>query len=602
MSVAANANSEPPVDVEALRAKYREERDKRLRPDGNAQFVEIADEFAHFEEDPFAPADTRRAPLRDGVDVAIVGGGFSGLLAGARLRQAGVERIRIIESGSDVGGTWYWNQYPGVQCDIESYIYLPLLEELGYMPKEKYSYGPEIHEHAHRIADKFGLLDDAVLSTHVTSATWDVHEAAWLIETDHDDRITAQWLVMATGPLSKPKLPGIPGIQSFKGHAFHTSRWDYSYTGGDTWGELTRLTDKRVGLIGTGATAVQCIPHLGEWAQHLYVFQRTPSSIDVRGNRPTDPAWVESLASGWQQERIENFGVIVSGGHQEVDLVSDGWTDIIRNLSGLADRSGGAMSPEEIAEQVELADFAKMSEIRARVDEVVRDPATAEALKPWYRQFCKRPCFHDHYLETFNRSNATLVDTQGKGVERITENAVVVHGTEFEVDCLIFATGFEVGTTYTRRSGCELYGRDGLLLSDKWGSQVATFQGLLSHGFPNCFFMGGIQSGVTPNFTELYNEQSRHIGYVVGSVRDGGAHTVEPTAAAEAEWLETLDRSSAGRSSFQSDCTPGYYNNEGRPGEGPGWFGGNYGGTSQAFFQILRDWRDADDLAGLDVS
>ena len=593
-------DAEGQLDVEALRAKYRAERNKRLRTDANAQYVEMAGAFARFDKDPAAPADASRSPLTDHVDVAIVGGGFSGLLAGARLREVGVDRIRIIEAGADVGGTWYWNRYPGAQCDIESYIYLPLLEELGYIPTEKYVYGPEIHEHARRIAERFGLLDEAVLSTHVTSATWQDDAGRWLIETDHGDRMTAQWLVMATGPLSKPKLPGIPGIESFGGHAFHTSRWDYDYTGGDTTGGLVKLADKRVGIIGTGATAVQCIPHLGAWAQELFVFQRTPSSIDVRGNRLTEAEWAAALTPGWQQERIENFGIIVSGGHQDVDLVSDGWTDILRNLSGLADRSGAEMSPEEIAAQVELADFAKMEQIRARVDDIVRDPATADALKPWYRQFCKRPCFHDDYLATFNRANVTLVDTQGRGVEQITERGVVVAGVEYELDCLIFATGFEVGTEYTRRAACELHGRDGLTLSEKWGRQVATFQGLLSRGFPNVVFMGGIQSGVSPNFTELYNEQSQHVAYVIGRARRDGARIVEPSEAAEQAWLETITSSNAGRSSFQSECTPGYYNNEGRPGEGPGWFGGNYGGGAQAFFTILRDWRDADDLAGLE--
>ncbi len=590
------------LDVDALRAKYRAERDKRVRPDGNAQYVEIAGRFAHFDRDPYAPADTSRPARTDHVDVVIVGAGFSGLLAGARLRDEGVERIRLIDAAGDVGGTWYWNRYPGAQCDIESYIYLPLLEELGYLPKEKYSYGPEIFEHARRIAEHYRLLDDALFSTHLTSAVWDEASARWVIETDHGDRMTADWVVMATGPLSKPKLPGIPGIETYQGHAFHTSRWDYAYTGGDTTGGLAKLADKRVAVIGTGATAVQCIPHLGQWAQQLFVFQRTPSSVDVRGNRPTDPDWAASLQPGWQQERIENFGIIVSGGHQDVDLVSDGWTDILRNLSALADRSGSGMTPEEIAARVELADFAKMEQIRARVDAIVHDPATAEALKPWYRQFCKRPCFHDDYLATFNRPNVTLVDTHGTGVERITERGVVVDGVEYEVDCIVFATGFEVGTDYTRRAACELHGRDGLMLSDKWGRRVATFHGLLSRGFPNVLFMGGIQAGVSPNFTELYNEQSRHVGYVVGRARRAGLRTVEPTADAEDAWLDTIARSNAGRSSFQQECTPGYYNNEGRPGEGPGWFGGNYGGGAQAYFTILRDWRAADDLAGLATS
>lgn len=589
-------------DPAALRAKYRAERDKRLRADGNAQYREVAGELARYLDDPNAVPGFERPALRDDVEVLIVGGGFSGLLAAARLRSVGIEGLRIVESGADFGGTWYWNQYPGVQCDIESYIYLPLLEELGYMPKEKYAYGPEIWAHCQSIAEHFDLYRGALFQTVVTDLEWDEQTAHWIVRTSQHDEMRARFVVMGIGALNRPKLPGIPGIESFAGHSFHTSRWDYAYTGGDTTGGLTKLTDKVVGIIGTGATAVQCIPHLGQWSKHLYVFQRTPSSVDVRGNRPTDPEWAKSLAPGWQQQRIENFGIIVTGGVQDEDLVSDGWTDILRNLSALGQLSGSALTPQEIAAQIELADFNKMEQIRARVDAVVEDRATADALKPYYRQFCKRPCFHDDYLPTFNRSNVTLVDTDGKGVERITPRGVVVAGREYPVDCLIYATGFEVGTDYTRRASCDARGRGGLLLSEKWGRQVATFHGLISRGFPNLLFMGGIQSGVSPNFTELYNEQSQHVAYLIDRVRRAGITTIEPTEEAEVEWLRTIQASNAGRGSFQSDCTPGYYNNEGRPGEGPGWFGGNYGGGAQAFFTILRDWRANDDLAGLETS
>jgi cyclohexanone monooxygenase len=278
-----------------------------------------------------------------------------------------------------------------------------------------------------------------------------------------------------------------------------------------------------------------------------------------------------------------------------------GWTEIIRNLSSLGSRGGGDLSPEELVAQIELADFAKMEQIRARVDTVVDDEATAEALKPYYRQFCKRPCFHDDYLPTFNRPNVTLVDTGGTGVECIIEHGVVVDGTEYEIDCVIIATGFEVGTDFTRRAGCEIHGRDGLTLSEKWANGVSTFHGLLSRGFPNCFFMGGIQSGITPNFTELYNEQSRHIAYVVDRVLDDGDSTVEPSEDAEAAWVRAIHGSAAARSHFQQDCTPGYYNNEGKPGEGPGWFGGHFGGGAQAFFALLRQWRAEEDLEGIEI-
>ncbi|MFP6625263.1 MAG: NAD(P)/FAD-dependent oxidoreductase [Myxococcota bacterium] len=589
-------------DPDALREKYAQERDKRLRTDGNDQYLEVAGDFAQYLDDPAAESGSTREPLTDDIEVAVVGGGFSGLLVGARLRAAGIESLRMIEMGADFGGTWYWNRYPGAQCDIESYIYLPLLEELNYVPKEKYAYRAEIHAHSQAIARHYGLYEGACFETQVTEIRWNEKAARWTLSTNRGDHITARFVCMAMGPLSRPKLPGIPGIETFAGHAFHTSRWDYDYTGGDSQGNLTGLRDKRVGVIGTGATAVQCIPHLGEAAEQLYVFQRTPSSIDVRGNRPTDPEWAESLERGWQKHRIDNFSILVSGGFQEEDLVSDGWTDIIRNLSGLAEGGDLGASPEEIAAKVELADFQKMEQIRARVDSLVSDPETAEALKPYYRQFCKRPCFHDDYLPTFGRPNVTLVDTQGRGVERITERAIVVDGKEYEVDCLIYATGFEVGTDYARRAGCEIIGREGLSLTSKWAKQVSTFQGLLSRGFPNCFLMGGMQSGITPNFTELYTEQSQHIAYIIAHASKHAVRTVETSEQAEADWVKQIFGSGAPTGGFGVDCTPGYYNNEGQPGAGPGWFGGNFPGNAQQFFKVLREWRDQGDLEGLELA
>ena len=601
MAVDSAALPDLGFDPDALREKYKREREKRTRSDGNDQYREAAGEFARYLDDPGAEEATRE-PIREETDVAIIGGGFSGLLTAARLRTLGVEDLRILETGSDFGGTWYWNRYPGAQCDIESYIYLPLLEELGYIPKEKYSYRNEIFAHGQAIAKHFDLYRAACFQTRATELRWDGEAGRWLVSTSRGDEIRARFVCMAIGPLSRPKLPGIPGLSDFAGHSFHTSRWDYGYTGGDSEGNLTGLRDKRVGVIGTGATAVQCVPHLGASAQQLSVFQRTPSSIDVRGNRPTDPDWVKSLEPGWQKERVDNFGILVSGGFQEVDLVSDGWTDIIRKLSGLAEMTGGlGSSPEELAAKIELADFEKMNEIRARVDALVKDPEAAESLKPYYRQFCKRPCFHDDYLETFNRPNVTLVDTDGKGVERITENGVVVAGVEYPLDCLIFATGFEVGTDYTQRAGCEIVGRDGLTLASKWGKEVSTFHGMVSRGFPNCFFMGGIQSAITPNFMELYNEQSQHIAYVIDHGLSNDLLSLEASEQAEAAWVRTIKESSLGYQQFSLDCTPGYYNNEGKPGEGPGWFGGNYAATSQVFFQLLKEWRDKGDLEGLDL-
>ncbi|OHB27153.1 MAG: monooxygenase [Phenylobacterium sp. RIFCSPHIGHO2_01_FULL_69_31] len=588
-------------DPNALREKYRAERDKRLRADASEQYVEIAGKFAHYLEDPYVQP-IERAPIDEAVEVVVIGGGFGGQLAAARLREAGVQDIRIIEKGGDFGGTWYWNRYPGAACDIESYIYLPLLEEVGYLPVEKYSRAPEILRHSRAIGEKFDLYKGALFQTEVKELRWDEAAARWTVSTNRGDALRARFVVMANGPLHRPKLPGIPGVESFKGHSFHTSRWDYEYTGGDSNGGLTGLKDKRIGIIGTGATAVQCVPHLGEWAKELYVFQRTPSSIDVRNNRPTDPEWAASLQPGWQQERMDNFNVLVSGGFADKDLVNDGWTDIIGNILLLARKKAEAGEKvENPAELMQLADFKKMEQVRARVDAVVEDPAKAEALKPWYNQFCKRPCFHDEYLTTFNRPNVHLIDTKGRGVERITENAIVVDGKEYEVDCLIYATGFEVGTDYTRRSGYELYGRGGQTLTDKWKNGAETLHGVLSRGFPNCFIVSNVQSGFSANFPHMINEQSKHIAYLVKSAMERQARVVEPSEEAEQAWVDTIVKLAVMREQFLKECTPGYYNNEGKP-EAMTAKNGSYGAGPVAFTKVLEDWRAEGSLKGLELT
>ena len=594
-------------DPAALKAKYLEERDKRLRDDGNEQYVEVTAEFSHYVDDPYVEPGFSRAPLHDEVEVAIIGGGFGGLLMAARLREAGFDDIRMIEKAGDFGGTWYWNRYPGAMCDVESYCYLPLLEELDYMPKHKYSFAPEILQHSKRIARHYNLYENACLQTAITQLSWDAQDNRWIIETDRNDRMRARYVAMANGPLSRPKLPGIQGINDYKGHTFHTSRWDYNYTGGNSFGNLSGLKDKRVGIIGTGATAVQCIPHLGEWAKQLYVFQRTPSSIDERNNHDTDQAWAKSLEPGWQQKRMDNFNVLVSGGDQPEDLVADGWTDIMRNLTGIAAKLasrklGRRLTKGERAELMELADYKKMNAVRARAQKIVNDEKTAELLQPWYRQFCKRPCFHDEYLDTYNRGNVTLVDTNGRGVERLTETGVVANGEHFEVDCLIFATGFEVGTSYTRRSGYDIVGRGGQTLSEHWQEGLRTFQGLTSHGFPNCFFLGFTQTAVTVNVPHALNEQAKHVAHILQAARDRGTPTVEPTAQAEEDYVQEIAKSANVGARFYAECTPGYYNSEGKRGNRSGFFSDMHSAGAIKFFKLLKDWRDEGSLEGLDLS
>ena len=585
-------------DPVALREKYKQEREKRLREDGNEQYIEVKGDFAKYIDDPYVDP-IERDPVSDEVDVLIIGGGFGGLLAGARLREAGVKDIRIVEKGGDFGGTWYWNRYPGAQCDIEAYVYLPLLEELGYMPKEKYTHAPEILAHSSNIGKHFDLYNKALFQTQVTEMQWDDVTARWTVSTNRGDKVRARFVAMANGPLDRPKLPGIPGIATYKGHTFHTSRWDYDYTGGTSEGDLTKLKNKRIAIIGTGATAVQCVPHVGAAAKQLYVFQRTPSGIDVRGNSPTDPEWAANLKPGWQKERMENFNALVSGVPQAEDLVNDGWTDLIGKMVEMFKKGSGG-SDRGIAEIMELANFEKMNEIRARAEELVNDPNTAEDLKPYYAMFCKRPCFHDDYLPTFNRPNVELIDTDGQGVERITEKGIVVNGKEYEVDCIIFGTGFEVGTDYARRAGYEIIGKNGQKLSEKWADGMKSFHGMQSRGFPNCFLMSAQQGGFSANYPHLLNEIAVHLAHIISHAIDSEFKTVEASDQAENSWVDGIINSSGPRMQIGGEgCTPGYYNNEGKPNP-IAKYSAFYSGGSIEFWKLLAQWRDEGNFEGIE--
>ncbi|MFO1013963.1 MAG: NAD(P)/FAD-dependent oxidoreductase [Caulobacteraceae bacterium] len=592
-----------PIDKAALKAKYRAERDKRLRPDGNAQYIRIEGAFAHYLDDPYTPVK-ERAPLTDHVTFAFIGGGFAGLCTGARLVEAGVKDVRIIEKGGDFGGTWYWNRYPGAQCDTASMIYMPLLEETGHMPTEKYAHAPEILEQCRRIGRQFGLYDNALFHTTVTAVTWDEERSVWVIETNRGDKFTAQYLGAGTGPLHVPKLPGIPGIETFKGHSFHTSRWDYDYTGGDPLGApLDKLKDKRVAIIGTGATAVQAVPHLAKSAGKLYVIQRTPSSVDVRGNKPIDPEWFATINTpGWQTRWLENFTANQAGGNADEDLVMDGWTDLSRRIrSKMASMPREEMTPQKMMAAFEDSDFEKMEEIRARAEAIVNDKDTAEKLKAWYRQLCKRPCFHDEYLQAFNEPSTTLVDTDGKGVERITEKGVVVGGVEYEVDCIIYASGFEVGTELKHRAGFDPVGRGGVPLSEAWAEGMHTKHGIHARGFPNLFFVQPTQgANLISNVPHNLTDSGRTIAAVVAEGIRRGAKEIEVSQEAEDAWVALLKTGAGRMLGANTECTPGYYNNEGQPtGKGSELFVGYPMGAS-AYFKYIAAWRDKGDFDGLE--
>ena len=490
-------------------------------------------------------------------------------------------------------------------CDTAAMIYLPLLEETGHMPSMKYVFAPEIFGHAQRIAKQYGLYDNALFSTAVTGLRWDDDRSRWVVTTDRGDEFLAKYVAMGTGPLHRPKLPGIPGIETFGGHCFHTSRWDYDYTGGSPDGApMTNLADKRVGIIGTGATAVQCIPPLARDAAELFVFQRTPSSIDVRNNHPIDPDEFAELGPGWQREWLFNFATLQTGGFAEVDYVKDGWTDIAQRIRDrvIAEMGSGAeFTPDSFRKAYEESDDEKMTEIRARVDAIVGDPETAEALKPWYRQLCKRPCFHDEYLQAYNVPTCHLVDTDGKGVERIDETGVWVGGEHYDLDLLIFASGFEVGTEYSRRSGYETIGRDGEALSDHWADGMQTMHGMHVHGFPNLFILGMTQAGnLISNITSNLVEAGTSVAAVVAHAEEVGAEEVEVTEDAEQAWVALIEGSPTAFLG-SPDCTPGYYNNEGKPiGRRERLNASGYPGGPVAYFQFIDGWRRSGDFEGLD--
>ena len=590
-----------PIDKQALLAKYIAERDKRLRADGNAQYLQIKGQLAHYLEDPYTPR-VEREPKTDHVTFAFVGGGFAGLVTGARLAEAGVADVRIIEKGGDFGGTWYWNRYPGAQCDTASMIYMPLLEETGHRPTEKYAHAPEILAQCQRIGRQYGLYDNALFHTEVTDLSWDEAGSRWVIQTNRGDRFTASFIGLGTGPLHVPKLPGIPGIESFKGHSFHTSRWDYGYTGGDPLGApMGRLADKRVAIIGTGATSVQAVPHLARTCKELYVVQRTPSSVDVRANKPIDPEWFAEIATpGWQRRWLENFTANQALGTAEEDLVMDGWTDLSRRIRARI----GQLPPEDRTPQKMMAayedsDFEKMEEIRTRVDSIVADEEAAQKLKAWYRQLCKRPCFHDAYLQAFNTPGTHLIDTDGQGVEKITEKGFVVAGVEYEVDCIIYASGFEVGTEYKRRAGFDLTGRGGVKLSEAWGEGMRSKHGIHVHGFPNAFFVQPTQgANLISNVPHNLTESGHTIAMTVKHALDGGYHEVEVTQEAQDAWVDLL-LTGMGRMMGAPDCTPGYYNNEGHDPGPAARLNVGYPAGATAFFKYLDDWRNSGDFEGL---
>jgi len=585
-------NNDKKLSLEEAREKYRIEREKRLRTDGIRQYKELKGDYEEFDRDPYVePGFTRDAVVED-VDVVIVGGGFGGMIEAANLTKAGITNFRIVEKAGDFGGTWYWNRYPNAACDVESYVYLPLLEDTGYMPTEKYAKAPEIFAYCQLLGRTFDMYRGALFQTEVEDMRWDESTKRWNVMTSRSDVLSAKFIVIAGGVLHKAKLPGIPGIETYAGRAFHTSRWDYSFTGGSSQTLMEKLADKRVGIVGTGATAVQVVPKLGEAAKELFVFQRTAACVGVRNNKPTDPEWFKSLKPGWQAERTRNFTQAVTGAQPAVDMIDDEWT----KMNWVDTRK----LPENDDEALELEriDFENMERVRERIADVITDPALAELMMPWYSQSCKRPCFHDEYLPAFNRPNVHLVDTDGKGVNEINERGVIVNGVEYPVDLLIFASGFEVTTTYTHRLGFDPKGRNGVSLSEAWAEGPATLHGVLSNGFPNMFMISTVQGAQATNFVHSITETAQHVAFLIEQCVKGNIATIEPEIAAQENWFETLFAQLWGIARYNATCTPGYLNSEGggdmRSARAIAWMTSVLG-----FAEYVENWRQQGDLPGL---
>ncbi len=543
-------------------AKYREFKEARR---GAADYMSMEGEFKKYLDDVYSEPPIPREALTDECEILVVGAGFGGLLLWHKLSEAGFTDVRFCEKGGDVGGTWYWNRYPGIACDVESYSYLPLLEEMGYVPSMKFASGFEILEYCQNMAQKFGFYDHCLFHTTVAGTTWDEGSGRWIVETDRGDKMRARFVILANGILTTPKLARIAGMEKFKGVSFHTSRWNYNID----------LRGKTVGIIGTGATAVQAVPELAKIVGQLYVFQRTPSSVNVRDQRATTEeeraAWVRE--PGWARARRTRFSKI-SQGRTAIQANDDYLAGKIQDVRP-PKKHEHEISPEELLRKQLDSNFRIMEQIRARVDTLVKDPKTAAALKPYYPYGCKRPTFHDEYLQTFNLPHVHLVDTAPRGVSEINERGIIHEGVEYSLDVLIYATGFQWMGTSTFNM---VTGRGGRTLKDKWETEgTRTFLGLHSHGFPNLFIVTGPQGGGGSfNFTDAIDAHGDYVVWMLRTMRERGALIVDVKREPEERYVEHCRDVNVATAPLR-DCIS-YYNGEGnaKPGSLAYYGGGRW--------------------------
>ncbi|CAG8936134.1 unnamed protein product [Penicillium salamii] len=628
-----NASEIDPSDLANMKARYEEERRKRLREDGNTQFIEVAKsaQYEHFADDPWVdsasiqPLQTKFPNNRS--EMIIIGAGWGGIQNAIRMVESGIpaENIRIIDPAGGFGGTWYWNRYPGLMCDIESYTYLPYLEETGYIPRHRYSQGEEIREYVNIVAQKWGLENCAVFQTKAEKIVWDDDAKEWSVDlvqrrkglSPETLRVRSSFVTISAGVLNWPKLPDVPGVLDYNGDMFHSARWAYNLTGGSAKDpSLVKLKDKTVVIIGTGATAVQIVPQLARWCKQLYVVQRTPASVDVRDQRETDEEWFYqevARSKGWQRERMRNFHQhFTLGERPTLNLVNDGWSRA-PGLVGITGYTEGPKSPEEIpaymARLVEI-DASRQSRIHARVDEEVEDPITAEKLKPWYPVWCKRPTFHGDYLKAFNKDNVTLVDTDGKGIDCMTTDSVVIGDKTYQADIVIFATGFLAppAGTPAEKTNMSIIGFNGVSMSDEWSRRgPTTLHGVIDAKFPNLFLSGPVQGSLSGNFRFSLDEYAKHISYILIEAKrraNGAKFSVAPSVEAAEDWgMQVMMHSPP--MGVAIGCTPGYFNLEGDlDRKSPEQLmvsarSGLWGSGIEHWLGVIEDWRADGGMKGI---
>jgi cyclohexanone monooxygenase len=480
---------------------------------------------------------TEARPLSESVDVVVVGAGFAGLYMLHRLRALGLRAV-VLEAGDDVGGTWYWNRYPGARVDVEcinySFSFSSDLEQ-DYPWAERYAPQPEILKYARHVADRFGLRRDIRFGTRVTSARYDEPSRTWRVETEGGGAVTARHVVMATGCLSASKLPEIPGTGAFGGASYHTAHWPH---------EGVDFTGLRVGLIGTGSSGVQSIPVIAGQAADLTVFQRTPAYSLPARNRPLHPGELEDVQARydeWRQAARESgFGVPVAAPTKSVFEVSDEE----RNATLEAAWNSGSLTNllscyTDTATSQQANDLVREF-IHGKIHQLVKDPRTADDLCPQYPVGTKRPCLDTGYYDTYNRDNVHLVNLRRTPLAEVTGRGIRTSEREYQFDAIVYATGFDAMTGSLTR--VDIRGRDGASLKDEWRAGPRTYLGIASAGFPNLFMITG--PGSPSVLSNMMVSIEQHVDWVADAIAhlDGtGLAAIEPTRQAQDDWVDHVN-------------------------------------------------------------